>query len=188
MNGEEVCSCPRRVLPEPPSMQDINIEFMEENSEKLRDWIIDYYSWFTLNQCNTHPLPLMKNSSLLSLMIDLKAKPVSNKRCYLVPLYSKERVIKSLETDLKLGVCERVPPNTEDIWCSPMIIAPKKNGEPQRIVDLRHLNKSAARQTHGGETPFALATSVPPGTYRTTLDAWNGYHSVPIREKGVSPP
>ena len=100
MNGEEVCSCPRRVLPEPPSMQDINIEFMEENSEKLRDWIIDYYSWFTLNQCNTHPLPLMKNSSLLSLMIDLKAKPVSNKRCYLVPLYSKERVIKSLETDL----------------------------------------------------------------------------------------
>ena len=125
----------------------------------------------------------MRNSPPLSLMIDPKAKPVSNKRCYQVPLHFKEKVIKSLETDVKLGVCERVPPNTEDIWCSPMIIAPKKNGEPRRIVDLRHLNKSAARQTHGGETPFSLATSVPPGTYRTTCDAWNGYHSVPIREE-----
>ena len=73
---------------------------------------------------------------------------------------------------LKLGVCELVPPNTEDIWCSPMIITRKKNGESRRIVDLRHLNKSTARKTHGGETPLCLATSVPAGTFRTTLDAW----------------
>ena len=184
MDGDEVCSCPRRVLPpNPPSREDVNIEFTEENSEKLRDWIINYYSPSTFNQCNTQPLPLMKRSPPMSLMIDPKAKPMSNKRCYQVPLHFKERVLKSLETDVKLGVCERVPPNTEDIWCSPMIIAPKKNGEPRRIVDLRHLNKSAARQTHGGETPFSLATSVPPGTYRTTCDAWNGYHSVPIKEE-----
>ena len=64
-----------------------------------------------------------------------------------------------------------------------MIITPKKNGEPRRIVDLRHLSKSASRQTHEGETPFSLATSVPPSTYRTTCDVWNGYHSVPIREE-----
>ena len=125
----------------------------------------------------------MKTSPPLSLMIDPGAKPVLNKKCYQVPVHFKEKVLKSLETDVKLGVWERVPLNTKDIWCSPMIITPKKNGEPRRIVDLRHLNKSAARQTHGGETPFSLATSVPPGTYWTTCDAWNGYHSVPIREE-----
>ena len=107
MDGEEVCSCPRRVLPpEPPSRQDVDIEFTEENSEKLREWIVDYYSSSTFNQCNTQPLPLMKNSPPLSLMIDPRAKPVSNKRCYQVPLHFKEKVIKSLETDVKLGVCE----------------------------------------------------------------------------------
>ena len=184
MDGEEVCSCPRRTLPPlPSSRQEVGIEFTEENSEKLSKWIVDYYSSSTFNQCNTQPLPLMKSSPPLSLMIDPGAKPVSNKKCYQVPVHFKEKVLKSLETDVKLGVCERVPPNTKDIWCSPMIITPKKNGEPRRIVDLRHLNKSAARQTHGGETPFSLATSVPPGTYRTTCDAWNGYHSVPIREE-----
>ena len=72
----------------------------------------------------------MKSSPPLSLMIDPEAKPVSNKKCYQVPLHYKEKVLRSLETDVRLGVCERVPPNTKDIWCSPMIITPKKNGEP----------------------------------------------------------
>merc|ERR1712115_452583 len=50
MDGEEVYSCPRRVLPpEPPSRQNVNIEFTEENSEKLKEWIIDYYSSSTFN-------------------------------------------------------------------------------------------------------------------------------------------
>ena len=128
IKGEEVCSCPRRTLPpEPPSRQDVEIEFTEEKSERLSKWIVDYYSSSTFNQCNTQPLPLMKSTPPLSLMIDPGAKPISNKRCYQVPVHFKEKVLKSLETDVKLGVCERVPPNTEDIWCSPMIITPKKN-------------------------------------------------------------
>ena len=107
MDGEEACSCPRRTLPPlPPSRQDVGIEFTEENSEKLSKWIVDYYSSSTFNQCNTQPLPLMKTSPPLSLMIDPEAKPVSNKKCYQVPLHYKEKVLKSLETDVKLGVCE----------------------------------------------------------------------------------
>ena len=118
----------------------------------------------------------MKSSPPLSLMIDPGAKPVSNKKCYQVPVHFKEKVLKSLETDVKLGVCERVPPNTKDIWCSPMIITPKKNGEPRRIVDLRHLNKSAARQTHGGEeTDITSFASIETGS-------WNLIHRRELRE------
>ena len=127
MDGVETCSCPRRTLPPlPPSRQDVGIDFTEENSEELGKWIIDYYSSSMFNQCNTQPIPLMKTSPPLSLMIDPEAKPASNKKCYQVPLHYKERVLKSLLTDVKLGVCERVPPNTKDVWCSPMIITPKK--------------------------------------------------------------
>ena len=43
MDGEEVCSCPRRTLPpEPPLKQDVGIKFTKENSEKLSKWIIDH--------------------------------------------------------------------------------------------------------------------------------------------------
>ena len=32
------------------------------------------------------------------------------------------------------------------------------------------------------ESPFHLARRVPKGTWKTVTDAWNGYHSVPLRE------
>ena len=45
------------------------------------------------------------------------------------------------------------------------------------------LNKDAVRETHHTQSPFHQATLVPAGTKKTITDAWNGYHSVPIREK-----
>ena len=32
------------------------------------------------------------------------------------------------------------------------------------------------------EHPFKLARHFPSGTWKTVTDAWNGYHSVPLRE------
>ena len=32
------------------------------------------------------------------------------------------------------------------------------------------------------ETPFKLAHGVPSNTWKTVTDAWNVYHSVPLRE------
>ena len=82
-----------------------------------------------------------------------------------------------------MGVLEEVPTNTPTTWCSRMCIQVRKNGKPRRTIDLQALNKHAVRQTHAGETPFHIVSAVPPNTYRTTTDAWNGYHSVPIKEE-----
>ena len=82
-----------------------------------------------------------------------------------------------------MGVLEEVPPNTPTTWCSRMCIQTKKNGKPRRVIDLQPVSKHAVRQTYTGESPFEIVSEVPPHTYRTTLDAWNGYHSVPIREE-----
>ena len=51
------------------------------------------------------------------------------------------------------------------------------------MSDLQPLNKHAVRQTHAGESPFQIVTEVPKNSIRTSLDAWNGYHSVPIKEE-----
>ena len=64
-----------------------------------------------------------------------------------------------------------------------MVICAKKNGKPRRTVDFQPLNKFAARETHHTPSPFHQARSVPCNKKKTVLDAWNGYHSVPIREE-----
>ncbi|RLC10820.1 MAG: hypothetical protein DRI57_19865, partial [Deltaproteobacteria bacterium] len=38
-------------------------------------------------------------------------------------------------------------------------------------------------EKHHTQSPFHQARSVPPGTLKTVFDAWNGYHSVPLREE-----
>ncbi|KAK3788810.1 hypothetical protein RRG08_029257 [Elysia crispata] len=62
-----------------------------------------------------------------------------------------------------------------------MVICAKKNGKPRRTVDFQPLNAHAKRETHHTPSPFHQARSVPHGKKKTVLDAWNGYHSVPIR-------
>ena len=85
-----------------------------------------------------------------------------------------------LDKDVRLGVLEQVPVGQSVKWCSRMVVCPKKDGKPRRTVDLSGLNKVSARQTHPTESPFHQAVSVPKNTYKTVLDCWEGYHSVPL--------
>ena len=48
--------------------------------------------------------------------------------------------------DVRLGVIEKVPVNVPFQWCSRMIVQPKSNGEPRRVVDYQQLNDQALRQ------------------------------------------
>ena len=45
------------------------------------------------------------------------------------------------------------------------------------------MNKHIAREVHTNKSPFELARGVPANTWRTVTDAWNGFHSVPLREQ-----
>ena len=49
-------------------------------------------------------------------------------------------------------------------------------------MDLSPLNKFCKRETFATETPFHLARRIPKDTWKTVTDAWNGYHSVPLRQ------
>ena len=63
-----------------------------------------------------------------------------------------------------------------------MVVIPKKDGKPRRTVDFQPLNAHATRETHHTMSPFHQARSIPPNTKKTVLDAWNGYHSVPLHD------
>ena len=99
-----------------------------------------------------------------------------------VPAHWAKKVKADIERDCQLGVLEPVPANDPVTWCHRMVITPKRNGDPRRTVDMATLNKCSIRQTHHTIPPFKQASMVPKQTKKTTLDAWNGYHSILIGE------
>ena len=118
----------------------------------------------------------------LHLMVDPEAKPTAHHTPIPVPIHWQDEVKADLDRDVRLGILEPVPVGTPVTWCSKMVVAAKKSGKPRRTVDFQALNRHALRETHHIQPPFHQARSVPPNTYKTVMDAWNGYHSIPLHE------
>lgn len=69
-----------------------------------------------------------------------------------------------------------------------MLIIPKKNGEPRRVVDFKTLNSQYQRAVNSSQDTMRMATSVPvpkkgKKMYFSCLDTWNGYHSIPLEKE-----
>ena len=179
--SDSTCSCPRRDVP-PPLPRTLPCRATEDNVPKLKKFLLDYYGSSTFNICEHQPLPMMDGPPM-ELMIDREAKPVAYHTPLPIPIHWHEEVKKSIDRDVRLGVIEPVPVGEPVTWCHRMVVCAKKNGKPRRTVDLQGLNAYATRETHHTMSPFHQARSVPAGTKKSIFDAWNGYHSVAIREE-----
>ena len=87
-----------------------------------------------------------------------------------------------LNADIDRGILQTVPVGSPVSWCSKMLVTPKKNGKPRRVVDFQKLNAQCLRETHHCPSPFRAASQVPAGTLKTVFDAVDGYHSIPLDE------
>ena len=179
--SEDSCNCPRRTrdMPPIPSSLPNGLTGAEKDLPALKEWLLQQYAATTFNTCEHQPLPMMTGEPL-QLHIDPEVKPVAIHKPAMVPIHWQEKVHADLERDVRLGVLEKVSPNTPATWCSRMVVMSKSDGTPRRTVDLQPQNKASVRQTHHVSTPFKLAELVPQNTRKTVTDAWNGYHSVPI--------
>ena len=182
----EPCDCPKRIQVPPPPSLPFEVKENEEDRAKLEKFILEYYKSSAFNQCERQPLPLMDGHPPLELHVEEDATPYSVQKARPVPLHWQKKVKQGLDMDCNLEVLEQVPMNDPDEWCADMNTVAKKNGDPRRTIDFQKLNKSCKRQTHAVEAPFHQACAVPANTRRTVLDAWNGYHSVPLAEKDRS--
>lgn len=174
------CSCPERRPPPPPPTQ-LPFPPTEANREKLQKYLTQLYSSSTFNLCQNQPLPLMDGPPM-KLMVDPHAEPVAHHTPIPVPLHWRDQVKAGLDRDVNLGVLEPVPVGEAVTWCHRMVVCSKKNGEPRRTVDFQALNRHATRETHHTPSPFHQARSIPSNKRKTVLDAWNGYHSIPLQE------
>ena len=138
----------------------------EDNCAKIEQWLLDYYKASVFNTCEHQPLPMMSGPPI-RIMVDQNTTPVAHHTPIPVPVHWQEAVKAGLDRDVELGVIEPVPVGTPVTWCSRMVIASKKSGEPRRTVDFQALNRNAVRETHHIPSPSHLARSVPPNTCKT---------------------
>ena len=174
------CNCPQRTdVPDKPTS--LPYHATAENNEKMRSWLLERYSSSTFNTCPHRPLQQMAGPPI-EIHLDERATPRACHTAKPIPLHWQERVREDLMRDEALGVIEQVPYGEPVEWCHRMVVTRKHDGTPRRTVDLSPLNKYCKRETHVSESPFVLARRVPGNTWKTVTDAWNGYHSVPLRE------
>ena len=173
------CSCPQRGAA-PPRPSELPFPCTPENNAKMKAWLLDRYASSTFNTCPHRALPCMEGPPI-EIHVDPAATP---KACHTpanIPLHWQQRVYDDLLRDEALGVIERVPYGEPVTWCHRMVITRKHDGSPRRTVDISPLNKFCQRETFAMESPFQLARRIPKDTWKTVTDAWNGYHSVPLR-------
>ena len=61
-----------------------------------------------------------------------------------------------------------------------MVLVRKQDGSPRQTIDPSVLNRHCLHETHHIKPPFQQAREIPPRTWKSVTDAWNGYHSVPL--------
>ena len=167
------------LIPDKRRPKTIPFRATEDNIPKLKQHLID--SFPGVFQKST-PFRTM-NTKPAHIHLKEDATPVAVHTPTNVPLYWRDEVKTSLDNDVKRGIIEPVPIGEPANWCSRMVVLQKKDGRPRRTVDLQALNSQCLRETHHTDSPFKLASLVPPNSRKTVLDATDGYHAIPLDEE-----
>ena len=177
------CGCPLRALP-PDRPTQLPIKPCVENIPKMKEWLKSTYAASTFNTCRHQQLKGMSGPPM-ELHIDESVPHKPAHTPAMVPLHDQEAIKKQLDEDVALGVIEKVPYGDTSRYCHRMVVTRKADGTPRRTIDMSSLNKATIRETHHVRPPYQQARSIPPNTWKTGFDAWNGFHGLRIALKDV---
>ena len=113
------------------------------------------------------------NSPLAHIHIKPSAKLVAQHTPIFIPIHWKKIIKESLDHDVQQSTITPVPIGTPVKWCSPMVVTSK-------TAILHHLNTQCLCGAHHTLSPFQAASSIPPNTWKTILDAVDGYHTITL--------
>ena len=180
-DNQDDCKCiPREPAPDPPKQ--IPYPPTEENKKKLKEWLTTTFASSAFNTCTHQPLPEITGEPMKFHFKDTY-EPHAVHTPIPIAYHIEDAVDADIDRDVRLGLLEKVPEGTPVEWCARMVVQIKKDGTPRRTIDFQELNKATKRETHFTPTPFSIVSTTPANTYKTVLDAWNGYHSLPLSEE-----
>ena len=178
LNNVSPCRCPKRTTtPDRPEF--VPFPATTDNIPRLKEWLLEQFRSSAFNTCTYQPLQEMKGAPVTASFKE-GSLPHAVHTPIPVPHHWKKQVKEDIDRDVRLGIIEPVPQGTQTTWCSRMIITPKKDGTPRRTVDLQKLNNATSRETHHTPSAFNLVSTIPKKKLKSVLDAWNGYHSLPL--------
>ena len=145
----------------------------------MKQYILEKFSSSAFNQ--SAPFRVMATTPT---HIHLQPQPVTYARHSPKPIphHWKSTIKESLDHDVERDIIKPIDNNTLVEWCSSMKITMKKDGTPRCTIDLQKLNSQTAKETHHCESPFQLASQIPPHTKKTVIDAVDGCHAIPLDE------
>ena len=110
-NGVLICGCfVRAEAPDPASYRDIaGFDCMPRDS--LRRLIFKLYAKSGFINCRIQPLRIMNTDQPLKLFVDPTVKPVAIHKAAIIPIHLKVRVKADLDSDVWLGILEKVDIN-----------------------------------------------------------------------------
>ena len=163
-------------LPHPP---------MPENIPLLKSYLLKAFSTTCFNNDKNSYFPEMRGVPEAHIHLKPKAKPFFRGTPNEIPHFWRNATKELLDQHVKRGIISRAPIGTPTPWCSPMVITPKKsstaaNPKLRMTVDLQQLNSHCIRELHHVESPFKLASQIPRNTYKTLLDAVDGYQAIKL--------
>ncbi|XP_038058795.1 uncharacterized protein K02A2.6-like [Patiria miniata] len=98
-----------------------------------------------------------------------------------IPIPLMPKLKEELERMEQQNIIQRITDPTD--WCSPIVIAPKKNGDIRLCVDLRRLNKAVVRERYTIPTVEEVLGKVAGAQIFSLLDAKHGFWQVPLTEE-----
>ena len=178
------CGCYLRSAP-PPRPKELPFPPTVENIPAMRDWLLNkHFPASVFNKCTHQRMPFMDGPPL-AVHINESADG-DNTACHtpaMTPIHWHDTAEERLAQYVDLGIIEKVDLNVETKWCHRGFWTRKADGSPRLVVDLQKLNKHCTRSVHHTVPPFQQARRITSNTYRTVIDAWNGYYSVLLREE-----
>ena len=109
----------------------------------------------------------------IKLHIDESVPPVAQPHRR-IPFHMREKVEKELQRLEQLDIIEKVDGPTE--WVSPIVVAPKKNGEIRLCVDMRQANKAIKRERHITPTIDDIIAKLNGAKVFSKTDMNQGFH------------
>ena len=97
------------------------------NVAEMKAWLLDRYASSAFNKCTHQPLPRMDGPPVeIHLVKDAVPRKVSTPAT--IPLHWQEQVKADLDSDVTLGVIEKVEEPLE--WCQGMVCVRRPDGRP----------------------------------------------------------
>ena len=110
-------------------------------------------------------------------MLDQVAQPVRR-----LPFGLRDKVDEKLDDLLDKDIIEEVP-NTPTTWVSPLVVAPKPDGDIRECIDMRRANKAIVRERHPIPTIEEILYDLNGSTvFSKFLLKW-GFHQVELEEE-----